>query len=76
MFIWRERDQNTALWCCEALFGVGAVTCDVFDGVLFCAVLFTHEMSWMRSGTVLSQFLPILVDLAVHSSINFFSICL
>ena len=23
----------------------------VLDGVLFCAVLFPHEMSWMRSGT-------------------------
>ena len=23
----------------------------------FCAVLFSHEMSWMRSGTYLSQFL-------------------
>ena len=30
---------------------------DVFDGVLFCAVLFSHEMSWMRSETELSQFL-------------------
>ena len=34
-----------------------AVAVDVFDGVLFCAVLFSHEMSWMRSGTELSQFL-------------------
>ena len=34
-----------------------AAACDVFDGVLFCAVLFPHEMSWMRSGTDLSQFL-------------------
>ena len=31
---------------------------DVFNGVLFCVVLF-HEMSWMRSGTELSQFLKI-----------------
>ena len=30
---------------------------DVFEGVLFCAVLFYHEMSWMRSGIKLSQFL-------------------
>ena len=29
---------------------------DVYDGVLFCAVLFPHEMSWMRSGIELSQF--------------------
>ena len=35
-----------------------AVTDDVFDGVLFCAVLFP-TMSWMRSGTELSQFLRI-----------------
>ena len=28
-----------------------AVTGDVFDGVLFCAVLFPQEISWMRSGT-------------------------
>ena len=34
-----------------------AAACDVFDGVLFCAVPFPHEMSWMRSGTDLSQFL-------------------
>ena len=34
-----------------------AVAGDVFDGVLFCAVLFSHEMSWMRSGIELSQFL-------------------
>ena len=25
---------------------------DVFDGVLFCAVLFSHEMSWIRSGCI------------------------
>ena len=27
-----------------------AVACDVSDGD-FCAVLFPHEMSWIRSGT-------------------------
>ena len=32
---------------------------DVFDGVLFCAILFPPEMSWMRSGTELRQFLGI-----------------
>ena len=36
-----------------------AVAGDVFDGVLFCAVLFSHEMSWMRPGTELSQFMRI-----------------
>ena len=31
---------------------------DVFDGViLFC--LFSQEMSWMRSGTLLSQFMMV-----------------
>ena len=35
------------------------VACDVFDGALLCAVLFFHEMPWMRSGTELSQFLRI-----------------
>ena len=33
-----------------------AVAGDVFDAVLFCAVLFSNDMSWMRSGTELSQF--------------------
>ena len=33
-----------------------AVAGDVFGGVIFCAVLFPQEMSWMRSGTELSQF--------------------
>ena len=28
-----------------------AIAGDVFDGVLFCAVFFFKEMSWMRSGT-------------------------
>ena len=32
-----------------------AVAGDVFDGVIFCAVLFSHEMSWMRSGNELSH---------------------
>ena len=31
--------------------------CDAFDRVLVCAVLFYHEMSWMKSETELSQFL-------------------
>ena len=40
-----------------------AVAGDVFDGVLFCAVLFSQEMSWIRSGTELSQFLRILYEM-------------
>ena len=36
-----------------------AVAGDVFGGVLFCAVLFSYEMSLMRSGTELCQFLRI-----------------
>ena len=32
-----------------------AVAGDVFDGVFLCCPL-SHEMSWMRSGTSLSQF--------------------
>ena len=28
----------------------------------FCAVLFPHEMSWMRSGTELSQFLRVFLS--------------
>ena len=32
---------------------------DVFDGVLFCAVLFSYGMSWVRSRTELIQFLRI-----------------
>ena len=35
-----------------------AVACDVFDGVLLSRP-FSHEMSWMRSRTELSQFLRI-----------------
>ena len=39
-----------------------AAACDVFDGVLFCAAFFPHEMSWMRSGTELRQFLRIFLS--------------
>ena len=35
-----------------------AVAGDVFDGVFLCCPLF-HEMSWVRSGTKLSQFLRV-----------------
>ena len=34
-----------------------AVAGDVFDNVLFCAVLFPYEMSWLRSKTEWNQFL-------------------
>ena len=40
---------------------------DVFDGVLFCAVLFSHEVSWMRSGIELSQFLRIFLPTLFHA---------
>ena len=43
-----------------------AVTGDIFDGVLFCAALFSHEMSWVRSGTELSQFLKIFLPTFVR----------
>ena len=43
---------------------VTGVAVDVFDGILLCCP-FSHEMSWMRSGTETSQFqrhfLPTLV---------------
>ena len=45
-----------------------AVAGDVFDGVLFCVVLFSHEMSWMRSGAELSQFLRIFVPTLLYIS--------
>ena len=35
-----------------------AVAGDVFDGVFLCCP-FSDEMSWMRSGTKLSQFLSV-----------------
>ena len=41
------------------LFTWLSLNSDVFGGVLFCAVLFPHEMSRMRSGTEMSQFLRI-----------------
>ena len=34
---------------------------DIFDGVLFCTILFPREMSWVRSGAELSQFLRIVL---------------
>ena len=51
-----------------------AVAGNVFGGVLFCSVLFPHEMSWMRSGTELCQFLrifqPTFVNLVMRSKIT------
>ena len=44
---------------------------DVFDGVLFCAV--PLEMSWMRSGTELSNFLSIFLATLSHFYSHFFS---
>ena len=37
-----------------------AVAGDVFDGVFLCCI--SHEMSWMRSGTELSQFLRVFLS--------------
>ena len=44
-----------------------AVAGDVFDGVLLCDVLFSHAMSWMRSGTESSQFLRIFLPTFVST---------
>ena len=55
-----------------------AVAGDVFDGVLFCAVFF-HEMSWMRSGTELSQFLRIFLPtffIVVNLTVDPFAVVL
>ena len=48
---------------------------DVFDGVLFCAVHFPHEMSSMRSGTELSQFLRIFLPTLQTFNENCSRIC-
>ena len=37
-------------------------TGDIFDGVLFSVVFFSHEMSWVRAGTKLSQFLKLFLS--------------
>ena len=47
-----------------------AVAGAVFDGVFVCCP-FSHEMSWMRSGTSLSQFLRVFLSnltLYIHSA--------
>ena len=36
-----------------------AVAGDFFEGVIFCAALLSHKMSWMGSGKKLCQFLRI-----------------
>ena len=38
-----------------------AVACGVFDGVFLCCP-FSHDMSWMRSGTYLGQFLRVFLS--------------
>ena len=43
-----------------------AVASDVFGGVFLCCP-FSHEMSWMRSGTKMSRFLGIFSYLLLHS---------
>ena len=43
---------------------------DVFGGVLFCAVLFSREMSWMRSEIKLSQFLMIFYTYSYRQMFN------
>ena len=47
-----------------------AVAGDVFDGVFLCYP-FSHEMSGMRSGTELSQFLRVFLSTFVY--VNKFS---
>ena len=47
-----------------------AVAGDVFGGILFGAVLFIYEMSWMRSGIELSQFLKIFLSTSLVLSIT------
>ena len=47
-----------------------AVVGGVFDGVLSCC-LFSHEMSWMRSGTELSQFLRVFLPTLTSFRVSF-----
>ena len=44
-----------------------AVACDVFDGVFLCCP-FSHEMSWMRSGTYMSQFLRVFLPTLLNQA--------
>ena len=62
-----------------------AVAGDVFNGVSLCCPFFPHEMSWMRSGTLLNQFLRIflptfalvsLSTIAVNPSVKPKCVCL
>ena len=41
-----------------------SVAGDVFGGVFLCCPFF-HEMSWMRSGTILSKFLRVFLPTLV-----------
>ena len=47
-----------------------AVTVDVFGGVLSGAVLFFHEMSWVRSGTGLNRFLRLFLPTLLYGLIQ------
>ena len=52
-----------------------AVAAGVFDGVFLCCP-FSHDMSWMRSGTSLSQSLTVfLPTLSKHVIMCFFMLC-
>ena len=42
------------------------VASDVFYAVLFYAVFFPHEMTWMKSGTELRQFLKIFLPIHAY----------
>ena len=44
-----------------------AVAGDVSDGVFF-VMCFSHEMSWIRSGTDLSQFLRVFLSTPKHDN--------
>ena len=50
-----------------------AVHLAVLDGVSFCAVFFSHEMSWMKSGTELSRFLRIF-PIYFYRVVDFFNV--
>ena len=46
-----------------------SVTGDAFDRVFLCC-FFSHEMSWMRSGTKLGQFLRVFLPILVTRKIK------
>ena len=63
----------TTVW---EMAGYLAVPGHVFVVALFCAVLFSHKMSWMRSGMELSQFLRIFLPAFPHCMDSFISFAL